>query len=88
VQHPRTHCCAFEARAGRGGEQGGFKQNIFAKNILIQKSFPLTLAGKPSLIKTTLEYFMLISIRQRRKNLKPFSLPVSHKRNILFEAKG
>lgn len=54
------------------GGRGGFKQNIFAKNILIQeKSSPLPLAGKPSLIKTTPEYFMLISIRQRRRNLEP-----------------
>lgn len=50
--------------------------------------FPLLLLENPSLIKTTPEYFMLLSIRRRRRNLEFSSLPVSHKRNILPEAKG
>lgn len=78
-------------REGRG--QGGCKQNIFAKNILVQEKiffsfFPLLLLENQSLIKTTPEYFMLISIRRRRRNLEFSCLPVSHKRNILPEAKG
>jgi hypothetical protein len=86
VGSPRTpeHCRAFEARAGQGrGERGGCKQNIFAKNILVQKSFSLPLSlffflllllENQSLIKTTPEYFMLISIRRKRRNLKFYFL--------------